>query len=241
MALGPKGGRQLTGPVNSTHHEIHPCYSDFIIAGLAKVEYLARSNISERRRLGEWENDFPYRCRTSCPGADLDLIDMDRNLSTTPPSSPIIGPAPGPFQALRPRSSAPPVESSTSMPSGINLITIHQPPSSIPQTTAHPPPFLMPECPPVLIHSYASDTQPEFCDFESFEVHLQRDPLLIDDHFRVSGLTVHEAAQALILAIKSSHQNHWATFHPSTQVRSGNRLDLSLSNILLFRTWLFDA
>ena len=101
----------------------------------------------------------------------------------------------------------------------------------------------MPEHPSgsVLAHSYGFNSQPEFSDFEAFEMKLQEGLLLIDDHFRVSGSTVEEAADALISAIKSSHQNHHATFHPSTTVRCGDGGNPSLSNILLYHTWLFDA
>lgn len=236
----------MTGPVNDNLDDIHPCYNDFIIAGLAKGEYLARSSVSKRRRLRDWKTDFPYRCRVSCPGVDLELPDMDSNASITPPSSP--APGAGPSQVLRNHSHLSSGSSTTLSPLIVDLDITHQPPPSfLVQSTSptpmHQPPFVMPERPSgsVLAHSYGSNSRPEFSNFEDFEMKLQGGSSLIDDHFRVSGSTVEDAADALISAIKSSHQNHQATFHPSTKVRCGDGGNPSLSNILLYRTWLFDA
>ncbi len=213
------------------------------------MEYLARTGVSEQRRLREWNADYPYRCRTSCPGAELLPADMDRNVSITPPSSPAIDP--GPLQVLRscsrPSGSAQPVElTTTPLPLIIDVDAMDQTPSLLPivqptTPTVPLPPFAMPEHPALFTHSYVSDSPPNFTDFNDFEQYLQRDPSTIDDCFRVSGHTVEEAAHALISAIKSSRQNPQARFHPSTQVRGGEGQILLLSNVLLYRTWLFDA
>lgn len=243
--LSPKGGRHLTGPVNDNRHEIHPCYSDFIIAELAKVEYLARSNVSEQRRLRDWKAEYPYRCRTSCPGADLQLTDFDRDVSITPPSSPALGP--GPSQVLRNHTLVPHLAIVADLPTPVPSLVIedtimHRLPSIEPTNpTTNLLPFIMPGRPTALVRSYRPDTQPEFMNFEEFEGNLQRDPLLIDDYFRVSGSSVDGAARALISSIKSSNQNHQTLLHSSPQVRGSDGQCLSLSNILLYRTWLFDA
>jgi hypothetical protein len=98
----------------------------------------------------------------------------------------------------------------------------------------------MPERPTGRTPSLSSDDS-EFIDLADIEMILLRSPSAIDDCFRVSGSTVDEAAQALISAIKNSHQDLQTVFPPSAHVRSSDGQDLSLSNILLYRTWLFDA
>lgn len=69
MLLGPKDGRQLLGPINADIREIHYCYTDFILAGLAKQQYLLDTRDSLERRLHLWNSAYPHGCRTTCPGA----------------------------------------------------------------------------------------------------------------------------------------------------------------------------
>ena len=90
---GPKGGRKLTGPIAPDSSIIHPCYTDFILANIAKSEYLGRSNVPTDQQLTLWRQEYPHNCRSSCPGASaqstpaLHEQDIESDDDFTPPAT----------------------------------------------------------------------------------------------------------------------------------------------------------
>ena len=118
---GPKGGKKLTGPISLNSTVIHPCYTDFILANIAKSEYLDRISLPMEQRLALWHQEYPHTCRSSCPGTqnlrDLHEQDLDNNSDddsdfTTPAS--IISIATEQERQLRPRLTIPPSAATTS-------------------------------------------------------------------------------------------------------------------------------
>lgn len=68
MRTGPKGGKKLTGPIALNTTIIHPCYTDFILANIARSGFVDNYSIPMEQRLEHWRRDYPFTCRSSCPG-----------------------------------------------------------------------------------------------------------------------------------------------------------------------------
>ncbi|KDR72188.1 hypothetical protein GALMADRAFT_229037 [Galerina marginata CBS 339.88] len=70
LIISPKNGGQLIGPIDGTDHH-HHCFTDYILAGLARSGYSLNLPFNQGRTQeeldDEWRTNYGYRCRTTCP------------------------------------------------------------------------------------------------------------------------------------------------------------------------------
>jgi hypothetical protein len=238
---GPNNGGQLIGPIND-NSEVHPCFSDFIISQLAKTQYLLNFGLSEKQNLRLWKNEYPYCCRDTCPG-DQPMVSTFNDSDSDPLSSPVSSPAPGPSRRSLQIPTQIPSQSPTARPPFLNLDS-----ASLPSVSLIHSHFVPPSRPD---HSqdaaaYVSPSHIQFLTFHQFEEHVLANCGLADgggfgeSFFHVSGLSITEAANALILFIKGANCSHTTPLEYTDSVKA--QIDgLSLSKLFLFHHWVFNA
>jgi len=158
---GPRNGGQLVGPIDRTGPR-HACFTDYILAGLAKSAFsrdlAANQSKTDVELEDEWKTEYNYRCRTTCPRPhsglflqeDGDSDDDDREIAANglsiQPWMTQREPSSGPRRSNRLASTTPPSTSTTLSPL-ISMLDVGpapfptEPPSpSLDHRTLLPPP-----------------------------------------------------------------------------------------------------
>ncbi|KDR69131.1 hypothetical protein GALMADRAFT_215412 [Galerina marginata CBS 339.88] len=70
LVICPRNGGQLVGPIDGTGRQ-HHCFTDFILAGLAKSAFSKDLAANKSKTIDEledeWKAEYSYHCRTTCP------------------------------------------------------------------------------------------------------------------------------------------------------------------------------
>jgi len=173
------------------------------------------------------------------------MVSTFNDSDSDPLSSPISSPAPGPSRRHLQIPTQIPSQFPTARPPLLNLDSASLP--SISQSIIHPR-FIPPSRPDNSqdAAAYVSPSHIQFLTFQQFEEHVLANSGLADgdgfgeSFFHVSGLSITEAANALILFIKSANCSHTTPLEYTDSVKA--QVDgLSLSKLFLFRHWVFNA
>jgi len=264
---GPKAGCQLIGPIDENRRSIHACYSDFIIAGFMKGRMmpLPGSEQSVEESVDEWKRQYPHSCRTTCPGREGTVSplvtenteDTPTLAAFSPTPSPVItaSPLPHPRRSLRlvnidtqvPPSYLFSPASSSALSPLFNNAGLDPPPASpaSPQeANGIQESFTMPDRPAMLddTTSYIPADDVRFTTLCEFADHVAMTRTLPEPNsLFISGLTVSEAAQAFVLAIKDTGRSQTKEFSDSELVRGSGTHALSLGNLFQHPLWYFNA
>ena len=245
---------------------LHACYSDFVIAGFMKGRMmpLPGSEQSLEESVHEWRTHYPHSCRTTCPGNQEDTASLPVTSDTEVASvSPGFSPTPS-LTATRlpdmphnnhfadinthiPQNLFSPATSSSTLSPLFNNMDFGPPPASPVsprETGVTQESFTMPGRPVVLEDTmYIPASDVTFTTLQELTDHLATTRISIPEpnSLRISGSTVSEAAQALVLAIKGTGRSQTAEFSESELVRGSRSHPLTLGTLFQHSAWYFNA
>jgi hypothetical protein len=229
---------------------------------------LPGSDESVEEHIEEWKELYPHSCRTTCPGFPNNTVlpsvaeEIEDVLAESPANriSPIPSPATTTNPLPQPRRSPrlatistnhlfSPVASTTLSPlfGDIDLENLSSNPRPIsPQEAVLVQEFTMPDRPAVLedtTTTYIPTGDINFTTLQEFTDHLAatRTPIPGANSLFISGSSVSEAAQALVLAIKGTGRSQTAEFSESDLVRGSQNQRLALRTLFQHHMWYFNA
>lgn len=259
---GPRNGGQLIGPIDDTN-EHHACYTDYILAGLAKSAYSKNLSSNANRTVAQleeaWKADYAYQCRTTCPGhhdrlflpEDGESDDDDRDIMDSPPHLLFTTQ----HERNLPRRSARMASSSSASTSTlsplVDMLNVAGPapfPMDPPSPSLRNATFPLPMPTSATTHEglsvpppeyiLADGCQPDFTSFEDFEARInatrRQDILNSNDlFFSVEGMSVREAAAGLVSALMGVGMKTDATLYSAPPEPDNVRFAITPAHVTL--------
>jgi len=222
---------------------------------------LPGSEQSLEESIHKWEAHYPHSCRTTCPGNPEDTASLPGTRDTEVASVPLgFSPAlsltathlpdmPRNIHLANiniPQNHFSPATSSSTLSPLFNSMDFGPPPSPVSprETGVSRESFTMPDRPEVLEDTmYIPAGDVTFTTLQELTDHLVTTRISIPEpnSLRISGSTVFEAAQALVLAIKGTGRSQTAEFSESELVRGSRSHPLALGTLFQHSAWYFNA
>lgn len=268
QCLGPKNGSQLVGPIDDSG-AMHHCYTDFILAGLAKSKYLIdyEAHYSSRTEAeAAWKEELHYTCRDTCPGrsCNTNIPRIFTNISQGAQAATSNTSIAFPSVTRRSLRLATPASGSTTLsplleitgitgslpvyPSSPTFSTVSLAPPSRslllnnrPLTESHRHRLPQPP-PPVLSVPYTPTHAPVYESFIEFETHMEstvHSSAWLE--FSLLAQTVTEAAEGLVSAIIATKRDMHAPLYPTTANVTIQPDGAVLSSVFSAYHWMFRA